>query len=125
MFEFALSQPKPNVNRRFSIGDRILTTKNQKRKIISVVGPYTYKLDNGFCINARKIRRKLHPGEVDDDLHQVLILPRLRPPDSETQASTVQTVPPTGDSVTMPPRTFPTVPTAPETSSRAGRVNQH
>ena len=65
--DYANSRRRPDNERHFSEGDNILTTRGQKQKIISIVGPYTYKLDNGFYINARRIRRKLHPKELQQE----------------------------------------------------------
>ena len=51
---YANSRRRPSEHRGFQVGDQVLTTKNQKRTIVSVSGPYTYRLDNRFVINAWK-----------------------------------------------------------------------
>jgi hypothetical protein len=53
---YANARRRPSYNRKFQIGDEIVTRQNRKAKIVDKVGMFSYKLDNGFCVNARNIR---------------------------------------------------------------------
>ena len=57
--DYANSRRRPSYNRKFEIGDHIMTKQQKQGKIIDKVGPYTYRLDSGFCVNARNIDHKV------------------------------------------------------------------
>ena len=59
---YANERRRPTDKNKFSVGDQIVTIKNQVRTIVAKVGPYTFRLDNGFTINVRNILRKLPPS---------------------------------------------------------------
>lgn len=114
---YANSRRRPDHHRRFSVGDHILTCRNQKRTITSVVGPYSYKLDNGLTINARRIRRKLSGREVERS-------PTLGMP-SPISDSFSSFTPVSETSVCFPNNvSTDTTSTVPEVAPRTGRVRR-
>ena len=61
---YANERRRPRIGQSFKVGDVIITKGNLRRRIIEQVGPYTFKLDDGFKINSRSILRKVSPKEV-------------------------------------------------------------
>lgn len=58
--DYANSRRKPVDKPRFKVGDVVLTKQGQTRRLIEQVGPFTFRLENGFCINSRNIRHRVH-----------------------------------------------------------------
>ena len=56
--DYANARRKPKVTCSYKVGDTIVTKKGQTRVITGQTGPYTFRLNNGFSINARNILRR-------------------------------------------------------------------
>ena len=70
---YANARRKPALNRTYKIGDLIMTKQRRQAKITGKVGPFTYKLDNGYCINARNIHYKIQNNRDEDETHIIQI----------------------------------------------------
>ena len=65
--DYANERRRPSFAEKYKVGDIVITKTGQKRKLVEKVGSFSFKLDNGFTINTRNIRRKAHFSEVEDN----------------------------------------------------------
>ena len=106
---YANSRRRPSFNRTFDIGDRIVTKQNRHGRIIGKVGAYSYKLDSGFCVNARNIKYKITQNDKEND-DSSGNMELLQMPDSNDFPSSTFVSMPTSDTS---PSSSPTQPDSP------------
>ena len=54
---YANDRRRPNFNSQFKVGDLVCKPPGQPQRIAKQVGPYTYRLENGYTVNARRLQR--------------------------------------------------------------------
>lgn len=64
--DYANERRRPRFVNPYRVDDFIVTKKGQIRKLIGQVGPFSFKMNNGFTINTRFIARKAHSHEIQD-----------------------------------------------------------
>jgi len=57
--DYANERRRPHFKPRYKVGDSIITKRGLRRTLIKQVGPFTFKMDDGFTINSRTILRKV------------------------------------------------------------------
>ena len=67
----------------FQVGDWVQKPPGPLRRIVSKPGPYTYKLNDGYTVNARHLRLVKRPASSDD--YVSVPLKQARYPTRETQ----------------------------------------
>ena len=71
--DYADSRRRPLINPRFKVGDVVLTKKGHTGRLTERVGPYTFRLDNGFCINTRNIRHCVNSDSESENLPSTIL----------------------------------------------------
>ena len=64
--DYANARRRPTFENKYRVGDSIVTKQGRVRRIVSQVGKYSFKLDDGFCVNVRNIRSKTSMPDPTD-----------------------------------------------------------
>ena len=64
--DYANDRRRPmTTNTRFRVGDTIMTKQGRIRKIVAQVGRFSFKLDDGFCVNVRNILKTIPDSQPE------------------------------------------------------------
>lgn len=92
---YANDRRRPRWKVPFSVGDYIVTKQGKTRKLVSQMGPYTFKMSDGFSVNVRNIARKakmIENNELEIPIRQDISFPsdftecEISPNSEETRA---------------------------------------
>lgn len=64
--DYANERRRPSNSLPYKVNDYVFTKRGGIRKLVKQIGPFTFRLDNGFSINSRNILRRAKSEEIDD-----------------------------------------------------------
>lgn len=62
--KYANERRRPNTKNIFEVGDEVITKAGLVRKLTQQVGPFTFRMNDGYTINTRSIKKKLRQNET-------------------------------------------------------------
>ena len=57
--QYANERRKPLLRNPFNVGDRVITPSGAHRTLVAKMGLYTFRMNDGFTINCRKLKKSL------------------------------------------------------------------